>query len=668
MEYTSAQERLRARQFRHPGLVEWKVFEIAGILPLVLQLSLGLFLLGLCIFTWSVNVGVGHSSAVLTLGWASLFVFVIIAPAFSPRCPYKTTILRSAMAIIRRRVVPPVYHRRLRPLWKDGVVPLSSALMSAGKRFTLAICILAGPLMLLVRPWWQHCTSYFRPTPRPSGANAQPLQSIDQRDWEECDAVRRPADDLMMLKEVDMYLLDDDLLGSSMFEALLQKHEPPGTILSFIANAINLRLGEQSTCALQFPLKLDNAPDLRGLMMLSWITVSDLVANTILHSLRRDTYELGWLSNALYLLFARTDLLLTPTARAAAVHSVQSRTMAVFLNTLASISVKHHDFLMPRLHDLFIPISDRLMALYEARELSPQEVVHFVRSILATELPSEAPKDVTANDFDTLLDLRALSQQTWDFALETLSKLVFSTLDTVEDPALVGSWLEEVIHIILSKSNYPAPLLADRVLAALCQNGPLYLRVERRLTVQMRPGDDDPHYMLSRFRKVRPHFTSEHSLLLFLETIAYISVCQGKDPEFAQSDHLVHLVQHFDGALHSDWIGQYIRIWEDILRDLDPGTVTAAWPVGSRRTLRAWLFYPSLVKNMFAEGQKIITSLLCSRLNAVEFLHPLLSLDPNTRKGVTSQILDQAISNIVALLQNTDLSGASPLIYAELFQ
>ncbi|KAI0826297.1 hypothetical protein BC629DRAFT_1578683 [Irpex lacteus] len=50
-EYTSPQARVRIRHFRYPGLDDWKVFEIAAALPLVLQLSLALFFVGLCFFT-----------------------------------------------------------------------------------------------------------------------------------------------------------------------------------------------------------------------------------------------------------------------------------------------------------------------------------------------------------------------------------------------------------------------------------------------------------------------------------------------------------------------------------------------------------------------------------------------------------------------------------------
>ncbi|KAI0797270.1 hypothetical protein BC629DRAFT_258597 [Irpex lacteus] len=43
---TSPQARLRLRHLRYPELAKWKVFEIAALLPLILQLSLSLFLLG----------------------------------------------------------------------------------------------------------------------------------------------------------------------------------------------------------------------------------------------------------------------------------------------------------------------------------------------------------------------------------------------------------------------------------------------------------------------------------------------------------------------------------------------------------------------------------------------------------------------------------------------
>ncbi|KAI0697980.1 hypothetical protein BC835DRAFT_1269621, partial [Cytidiella melzeri] len=89
-EYTSPQARLRVRHFRNPGLDDWKVFEITAILPLLLQLSLALFLIGLCFFTAEVHSTIGHTTIPLVAAWGFLFVAASFAPVLSPRCPYKT--------------------------------------------------------------------------------------------------------------------------------------------------------------------------------------------------------------------------------------------------------------------------------------------------------------------------------------------------------------------------------------------------------------------------------------------------------------------------------------------------------------------------------------------------------------------------------------------------
>lgn len=91
-EQVSPQFRLRVRHFRYPGLYRWKVFEIAALLPMLLQAALGLFLLGLCIFTWSIHPCVGLTSTPLVAGWAVFFILSLLGPVFFPRCPYKTNL------------------------------------------------------------------------------------------------------------------------------------------------------------------------------------------------------------------------------------------------------------------------------------------------------------------------------------------------------------------------------------------------------------------------------------------------------------------------------------------------------------------------------------------------------------------------------------------------
>ncbi|KAI0776468.1 hypothetical protein BC629DRAFT_1290528, partial [Irpex lacteus] len=90
VEVPSPQARLRIRHFREPQLHTWKVFEIVACLPLLLQLSLGLFFVGLCYFTSSVHKSVGHTTFPLVVGWALFFFGATALPIFLPRCPYRT--------------------------------------------------------------------------------------------------------------------------------------------------------------------------------------------------------------------------------------------------------------------------------------------------------------------------------------------------------------------------------------------------------------------------------------------------------------------------------------------------------------------------------------------------------------------------------------------------
>lgn len=92
----------RVRHFRYQGLTRWKVFEVAAVLPLLLQVALGLFFLGLCFFTRSLNETLSMANISLIITWAALFIFAILAPALSARCPYKTTLLQPPLRTIRR--------------------------------------------------------------------------------------------------------------------------------------------------------------------------------------------------------------------------------------------------------------------------------------------------------------------------------------------------------------------------------------------------------------------------------------------------------------------------------------------------------------------------------------------------------------------------------------
>lgn len=84
-EYISPQARMRIRYFRAPGLEHWHVFTIAALLPLVLQLALALFFVGLCFFTLDIHSSVGYTTIPLVARLVpSLRLSILCARVVSP--------------------------------------------------------------------------------------------------------------------------------------------------------------------------------------------------------------------------------------------------------------------------------------------------------------------------------------------------------------------------------------------------------------------------------------------------------------------------------------------------------------------------------------------------------------------------------------------------------
>lgn len=125
---TAPHERMRIRHFRARGIEEWKLFEIAAFLPVLLQISLTLFFVGLCFFTASVHPFIGRTSICLVGGWAFFFVCSVLAPLFSARCPYRTTFLKAILRNMRPHVLHTVQrtHRNVRSILSRVQLPLLS--------------------------------------------------------------------------------------------------------------------------------------------------------------------------------------------------------------------------------------------------------------------------------------------------------------------------------------------------------------------------------------------------------------------------------------------------------------------------------------------------------------------------------------------------------------
>ncbi|KAF9003174.1 hypothetical protein BDZ89DRAFT_1169573 [Hymenopellis radicata] len=92
--YTSGDARdvARIRHFRLMSLEKWHVPQIISLLPVLMQITLGLFVAGLVIFLFDFSAAIG-----IAFGSASGAAFVAhvastLLPLVDPDCPYKTTL------------------------------------------------------------------------------------------------------------------------------------------------------------------------------------------------------------------------------------------------------------------------------------------------------------------------------------------------------------------------------------------------------------------------------------------------------------------------------------------------------------------------------------------------------------------------------------------------
>ena len=268
-DFVSPHARLRIRHFRRASLKKWKVFEIAGVLPLLLQTSLGLFFAGLCLWTMSLNRTIGKTSIPLVCAWAVVLLLTTIAPVVSPRCPYKTTLLKGFFKWVRVQVV-------------------NRARSSSSSTKTL-----------IVVPF---VTS--KPSLKPASI-APPVAAIAS---EEEVAVLDERADLDVLLDSDAVLSDDQLLGTTIRESLRQMECEGSDVVKFIYRILEHRLQTRMEGA-RFPL------DLRQLTKHGWIAVSSILADALTSEMdkgdrperHRSLVLLTWMQTALRILCSRSS-------------------------------------------------------------------------------------------------------------------------------------------------------------------------------------------------------------------------------------------------------------------------------------------------------------------------------------------------------------------------
>ncbi|KAK0189890.1 hypothetical protein F5146DRAFT_932329, partial [Armillaria mellea] len=87
---SSSRECGRIRHARHMGLEKWQVPMIIGLLPILLHVSLGLFLAGLSVYLFTLGILVAYGVAIISGCVYATYAICLILPLLHYNCPYKT--------------------------------------------------------------------------------------------------------------------------------------------------------------------------------------------------------------------------------------------------------------------------------------------------------------------------------------------------------------------------------------------------------------------------------------------------------------------------------------------------------------------------------------------------------------------------------------------------
>ncbi|KAF7336245.1 hypothetical protein MVEN_02172400 [Mycena venus] len=79
------------RHLRYLRSRQWRLDMIVGGIPLLIQVALFLFAIGLVILTWSDDLGISIALLVMTASTTCLYILGTILPWFSAGCPFQTT-------------------------------------------------------------------------------------------------------------------------------------------------------------------------------------------------------------------------------------------------------------------------------------------------------------------------------------------------------------------------------------------------------------------------------------------------------------------------------------------------------------------------------------------------------------------------------------------------
>ncbi|KAK7696358.1 hypothetical protein QCA50_001012 [Cerrena zonata] len=364
---TSPQAQLRIRFFRYPGLRNWKVFEFVAVLPMLLQLALGLFLLGLCFFTSAVHPSIRNTSVPLVSLWAIIFLLVTLAPAFSPQCPYKTSFLKSAMRSLRIHFSK---WSSFRSLYANSTKSVDDLRVRGNLPKRAQDDILPLPD---TDSGWVDGSIHIELGPLVSG-NQESVKS-DTSSFEEEDAAMNDEADLEILLEVGAVQHDEQVISTLFIKSFVGTDSAPSDVIAFILRVIRNQLQKSIDVN-----RVSTILDLRRLSFEVWSVIIRTATGILKREVDaqlgkdRDTVEWNdWMGDSMALLISLTSYPLPAES-----HQLLSKLLIV--DPLSVIT-----FISSRLPPQFVP-SDHIHLLRSLRSvvsaLPSRERGHHISKLL----------------------------------------------------------------------------------------------------------------------------------------------------------------------------------------------------------------------------------------------------------------------------------------------
>ncbi|KAF9815699.1 hypothetical protein IEO21_04416 [Rhodonia placenta] len=211
--------------FRRRGLKEWHMQLIIDALPILLQISMALFLVGLIQLLWTLDDIVAATTTALVALLILPPVFTIFMPTFSPECPYKSRTSWWAFRLLRWLIASTVRCKVSHPrVWSTGVTSMPNRIMQLFGQtlmFMIQLCCLPSRMFHVCRKQLPTWIQWYV-----AAAKVANWREFEEYAVRSQSTTEQEENRLLMLAEADEIVMDDTFLTTVVQPCLRENGLP----------------------------------------------------------------------------------------------------------------------------------------------------------------------------------------------------------------------------------------------------------------------------------------------------------------------------------------------------------------------------------------------------------------------------------------------------------